>query len=141
PKDNLQDSFIKIFNRISSYNSEKGNIESWAKKILINTSIDKLKKHRYFFFPEKDMLEIHAIDEMEQKANSDHLIQLIEQLPDGYKQVFNLYEIEGYNHQEIAGLMGISESTSRSQLYRCKQLLQKMISKSNHTMNNHLKAL
>lgn len=141
PKDNLQDAFIKIFNRISSYNSEKGNIESWAKKILINTSLDKLKKQRIPYFPEKDLMEIHTIDEMEQKANTDYLIQLIEKLPDGYKQIFNLYEIEGYNHQEIAGLIGISESTSRSQLNRCKQLLQKMISKSNQSLNNHLKAL
>jgi RNA polymerase sigma factor (sigma-70 family) len=130
PLDNLQDSFIKIFERIHSFDVNKGSLESWARRIVINTALDKLNKKgieevvlEYEHLPEILECKIKDIEDIEQ------LMHIISQLPDGYKQVFCLYEIEGYSHKEIAEQLKIKEATSRSQLNKSKQLLRSWVIK------------
>lgn len=128
--DNLQDSFIKIFENIGQYDFTKGHIESWARKVVIHTALNKLdkKKIEEVFYRNEEMDHV-VVDSINDCDDLDHLMQIIESLPDGYKQVFCLYEIEGYSHREIAQTLKIQESTSRSQLNRSKELLKQQILK------------
>lgn len=128
PMDNLQDSFIKIFANLQRFDKAKGSIETWTRKIVINTSLDKINKN----IIEESMSQFDGLDfpielDIEGNHNMEYLMKIIEQLPDGYRQVFCLFEIEGYAHKEIAEQLNIKESTSRSQLSRSKQLLQEWI--------------
>lgn len=130
PLDNLQDSFIKIFDKIHTFDPDKGNLESWARRIVINTALDKLNKKGI----EEVVLEYDKLPEILESRIKDtedieQLMHIIAQLPDGYKQVFCLYEIEGYSHKEIAEQLQIKEATSRSQLNKSKQLLRSWVIK------------
>lgn len=130
PLDNLQDSFIKIFDKIHSFDPNKGNLESWSRRIVINTALDKLNKKGI----EEVVLEYDNLPEILESKIKDtedieQLMHIIAQLPDGYKQVFCLYEIEGYSHKEIAEQLQIKEATSRSQLNKSKQLLRSWVVK------------
>lgn len=130
PMDNLQDSFIKIFDRIYAFDVTKGSIEAWARKIVINTALDKLSKkviEEVAF--ELDTIPFMVENKLEAAEDIEQLMFIIEQLPDGYKQVFCLYEIEGYSHKEIADQLHIKEATSRSQLNKSKQLLKSWLVK------------
>ena len=126
-KDVLQDSFIKIFRSIKNFNPEKGAIKSWMGKIVINTAlkaIDKRKLRNSFTeFFNNPIIAPTA----ESELNAFDLFEIIRELPDGYRQVFNLYEIEGYSHKEIASMLGIKEVSSRSNLTRAKAILRQRI--------------
>ncbi len=133
PMDNLQDSFIKIFHNIASYDHTKGSIESWARKIVVNSALDKLnKKQIEIVLSNYDDGEFIDFDAINDEYDIEHLMKIIEALPDGYKQVFCLYEIDGYSHKEISELLHIKEASSRSQLNRSKQMLREMITKMNN---------
>ena len=129
PLDNLQDSFINIFDKLHTYDDNKGEFMSWCRRIVINNALKKLSKKNVI-----DVISIHEVtdgyDEFSIQYIDDieHIMKLIEKLPDGYKQVFCLYEIEGYNHKEIAELLDIKEGTSRSQLSKSKNLLKQWLS-------------
>ncbi|MEJ1237174.1 RNA polymerase sigma factor [Chryseolinea sp. T2] len=122
-KDVLQESFIKIFRKIHQV-TESGKLESWMKSVVVNTAIDHFRK--------KNVLKTGPIDETvteEVKANAEAqvsdeiLMTMVNQLPDGCRLVFNLYVVEGYSHAEIATMLDITESTSRSQLNYAKSAL------------------
>jgi RNA polymerase sigma-70 factor (ECF subfamily) len=131
PLDNLQDSFIKIFDKLESFDPNKGSFDGWARKVVINTSLDKLnKKDIMEYVSNYEDIDTHSNDHITEEENLEHIMKLIESLPDGYKQVFCLFEIEGYTHKEIADQLNIKEATSRSQLSRSKQLLQNLLRKS-----------
>ena len=129
-EDILQDAFIKVFDKIHQFKFE-GSFEGWIRKIVVNTALKKYSLRRY----DKEIsgYEIKDRDEsvMEPSAYSPltqkELMELINNLPDGYRLVFNLYVIEGYQHDEIAELLGIQPGTSRSQLVKARNLLQKQI--------------
>ena len=127
-EDILHEGFIKVFNNIDKFRGE-GSLEGWIKRIFINTAIQhhrNLKKHgRHAELEEVRFEQVKevAVDNM---ATQD-LLQLIQQLAPGYRAVFNLYVIEGYSHKEIADKLNIAEGTSKSQLSRARELLQKMI--------------
>jgi len=127
-KDILQEGLIKILRAIPNYQST-GSFEGWMKKIVINTALQKQQKKSYHS-------ELNGFDKMPEQEiapdiysqlNAEELIQLIDRLPDGYREIFNLYAIEGFSHVEIAELLNISESTSRSQLSRARKILQKQL--------------
>ncbi len=129
-EDILQDAFIKVFAKIYQFKSE-GSFEGWIRRIVVNTALKKYSLRRY----EKEVsgYEIKDRDEsgMEPSAYA-HLTQkeilyLINNLPDGYRIIFNLYVIEGYQHDEIAEMLGIQSGTSRSQLVKARNMLQKQI--------------
>ena len=97
--DNLQDSFIKFFENIGQFDNSKGHIESWARKVVINTALinstrKKKREIEEVFYRNEEMDHV-VVDSINECDDLDHLMQIIEALPDGYKQVFCLYEIEG----------------------------------------------
>ncbi len=125
-KDILQEGFIKIFIHLDSYSGE-GSFEGWMRKIMVNTALEYLRKSDVL--READDLD-HSWELVEpdastiSKLSAADLIKLIEALPPGFRVVFNLYAIEGYSHKEISEILHITESTSRSQYARARQLLQ-----------------
>ncbi|MFT5156759.1 MAG: RNA polymerase sigma factor (sigma-70 family) [Bacteroidia bacterium] len=134
-KDALHEGFIKVFRLLGKF---KGNstLETWITRLMINTSIDHFKKNVKFVHFDNDD-DIHSLsdsdetyelelDEEEEIKMAD-LLKIVNELPDGYRIVFNLYAIEGYTHKEIANQLGISEGTSKSQLARARALLKKML--------------
>jgi RNA polymerase sigma factor (sigma-70 family) len=129
-QDILQEAFIKVFNKIHQYKFE-GSFEGWVRKIVVNTALKKYTLNRYKH--EVNGYEVKEQDETTIEPSSySHLSQkeimaLINKLPEGYKLVFNLYVIEGYPHEEIATMLGIQPSTSRSQLVKARNMLQKQI--------------
>jgi RNA polymerase sigma factor (sigma-70 family) len=138
-EDNLQDGFIKIFQNMDKYDPAKANFESWARKIVIHCALSKLKLKRNseeILISSLVNFDAQLKDEavLDQLSMQD-LHKMIESLPDGYRQVFCLYEIEGYSHAEIGEMLNIKEVSSRTQLSRSKKLLQTMISKLQPTIN------
>ena len=129
-EDILQDAFIKIFEKIHQFKFE-GSFEGWVRRIMVNTALKKYSLRRY----EKEVsgYEVKDRDEsgMEPSAYSHltqkELMELINNLPDGYRMIFNLYVIEGYQHEEISEMLGIQAGTSRSQLVKARVMLQKQI--------------
>ena len=129
-KDMLQETFIRIFKYIHNY-KPSGSFEAWMRKIAVNAALQWLNKK--FIKQERGNIEelnTSAIQpDIYSQFNMEELINLIQQLPEGYRAVFNLNIIEGYNHKEIGERLGISESTSRSQLARARRMLQEQIKK------------
>ncbi len=135
-KDILQDGFIKIFDNIKNCKNTLA-IEGWMKRIFINTAIDYHRKNKNI----KNNLNIDDIgyltDEAESAINdisAETILKIIQEMPMGYKTVFNLFAIEGYSHKEIADKLMISENTSKSQYSKAKGYLQKILISENIVM-------
>jgi len=127
-EDMLQEAFIKIFSHLGQYKFE-GSFEGWMKRIVVNCALKMIQKKR-IRFSEINSQELTGTQTDPYALSSlteDELLKLISHLPDGYRVVFNLYVMEGYNHDEIAALLGIQATTSRSQLVKARKLLQKQI--------------
>ena len=128
-KDVLQESFIRIFKYFKSFDSNKGALNTWMRRITINVALRHLNKKS--IDTSTLTLEIsdrHYTDpDVMSKIGHDELMKHIMGLPEGYRQVFNLSVIEGYSHKEIAQKIGIKEVSSRSNLSRAKQLLRKKL--------------
>lgn len=127
-KDILQESFIKIFTNIDKY-KPVGSFEAWMRTITIRSALYWLKKHGK---KETEKIETNhqlqtAKPEILDRFDAEEIIELIRELPVGFRTVFNLNIIEGYNHNEIAKMLNITESTSRSQLTRARKLLQEKL--------------
>ncbi len=141
-EDILQESFIKIFQKIKKYNRQ-GSWEAWLRRITINTAIDHLRKQKNMqrnISIEQDQalqVEAHEVDQLE----LEYLYQIIQELPAGYRVVFNLYAIEGYSHREIGKQLGITESTSRSQYTRARAILMQRIREDRMETNKFRNAI
>jgi RNA polymerase sigma factor (sigma-70 family) len=127
-EDVMVEGFLKVFDKIGQFNSE-GSFEGWIRRIMVNEALGYLRKQKRIL---EDSLseEINNIPDYvnaDQNLETEELLAMIETLPTGYRTVFNLYAIEGYTHMEIAEMLGITESTSKSQLHRARALLQKMV--------------
>jgi RNA polymerase sigma-70 factor (ECF subfamily) len=130
-EDNLQDGFLTIFDKISQY-KDQGSFEGWMKRIIINTALQKHRKHRYFEIINEDRLEEPEVEVEENEIQADFLLKTVQELPDRYRQVFNLYALDGHSHQEISELLGISVGTSKSNLARARNILKdKIVSHQN----------
>lgn len=130
-KDILQDGFIKVFESIGRFDP-KGSLEGWIRRIIVNTAIDRYRKNVNLIRVNLDVLP--EVDEIIDDAVAESIdlrlfLEMVQDLPDGCRLIFNLFVIEGYKHKEIAQMLNISEGTSKSQLYDAKQILQKKISK------------
>ncbi len=124
-EDIMQESFFKAFDKISTYKNEV-SFGAWLRRIVVNTSIDALKKRRLSFMPIEEAynVKVESTEESDYNAETIELLKdAIEKLPEGYKLVLTLHLIEEYEHEEIASMLGITASTSRSQLARAKQKL------------------
>ena len=122
------DGFLKVFNNIKYFNRKK-SFKAWLRKILINTAIDCYRKemkhsNQYEITTDEDCI---CSDSVVEKLNAEDIIKAIHELPHIYRIVFNLYEIEGYKHEEIAEKLKITKGTSRSCLSRAKSKLRKII--------------
>lgn len=128
-EDALQEAFISAFRNLESYRAD-ATFGAWLKRIVVNKSINVLKKRRHELIPEDegwDVAEEGVSDDYKEGLTVERVKKAIEELPDGYRTVLSLYLLEGYDHQEIAGIMGISESTSKSQLNRAKGKLREKL--------------
>ena len=126
-EDNLHDAFITIFQKLKTYKN-KGSFEGWIKRITIYKAIDKYKTKRPLNVEIKEnLLEDEVIVESEENLSLDQLLALIQDLPDQYRLVFNLYQMDGFSHKEIASLLNISEGTSKSNYHRAKLILRDKI--------------
>ncbi|NRS87932.1 RNA polymerase sigma-70 factor (ECF subfamily) [Flavobacterium sp. 7E] len=124
-QDNLQDGFLIIFRKIEQY-SGKGSFEGWAKRILINSALQKFKGVRFMEVLNENIPEIEVeIDE--EGVPLDYLMQIIQELPDQYRIVFNLYVLDGYSHKEISEMLKISTGTTKSNLHRARLLLKEKV--------------
>ncbi|EZH74648.1 RNA polymerase sigma-70 factor [Aquimarina atlantica] len=133
-EDNLQDSFITIFKKINQYNF-KGSFEGWMKRITINKAIDKYKKTPFTDINiNKENIADTKIDTETLNLSLDELLKYIQELPDRYRLVFNLYELDEYSHKEIAKMLHISEGTSKSNLHRAKVILKTKITSNNNCL-------
>ncbi|HPM30133.1 MAG TPA: RNA polymerase sigma factor [Chryseolinea sp.] len=127
--DALQEAFISAFRNLDSYRAD-ATFGAWIKRIVVNKSITALQRRKFEPIPENDRWDV-AEEEMPMayadELTVDRVKKGIEQLPDGYRSVLSLYLLEGYDHQEIGDIMGISESTSKSQLNRAKAKLRELL--------------
>jgi len=125
-QDNLQDGFIIIFNKIDQYKA-KGSFEGWLKRIVVNTALQKYREKNVL-----NLISDEIPDEVETEIDEttlslDYLLKIIQELPNRYRLVFNMYVLDGYSHREIAELLEISEGTSKSNLSRARQILKKKV--------------
>lgn len=128
-EDVLQEAFINAFRNLDAYRGD-ATFGSWLKRIVVNKAINEVKKKKLELIPEDEDFDIK--EEQEEETYRPELTvgrvkQAIESLPDGYRSVLSLYLMEGYDHQEIAEIMGITESTSKSQLNRSKKKLKELL--------------
>jgi RNA polymerase sigma factor (sigma-70 family) len=131
-EDALQEAFISAFRNLESYRGDAA-FGAWLKRIVVNKAINVLKKRKYETMPEEeqwDVAEEESPVEYKEEFTVDRVKKAIDQLPDGYRSVLSLYLLEGYDHQEIAEILGVSESTSKSQLNRAKNKLRELLTVS-----------
>jgi len=132
-EDMLQEGFIKVFLQIKSYEG-RGSFEGWIRRIMVHTCINHLKKHKKFQ-DKLDLIHAHGMptraEAIPSIVQAKQVSECIRQLPVGYRTVLNLYAIEGYSHREIAQILDIEESTSRSQYTRAKNLLENILIQRN----------
>lgn len=133
-EDVLQEGFVRVFRHLGQFKF-KGELGAWVRRIMVTTAINYLKKHsRYqteLMFSDEHMHSVSG-DNPEIKLQAKELADLIRQLPPGYQTIFNLYAVEGYNHMEIGEMLGIRETTSRSQYSRARALLIQWIDQANN---------
>lgn len=122
-EDLLQDGFIRVFERISSFKAE-GSLEGWVRKVMVNTALEHLRRQSMQWITGLEGIDEPAGQpEIEGELDFKAILGLIQDLPTGFRVVFNLHAVEGYNHREIAELLGITEGTSKSQYARARAKL------------------
>ncbi|KJD36802.1 RNA polymerase sigma-70 factor [Tamlana sedimentorum] len=121
-EDNLQDAFLTIFNKIEQY-KHKGSFEGWLKRITVNTALQRYRNEKVFDIVNENNIEDEYIEIDDNNISIEYLLKIIQELPDRYRLVFNLYVLDGYSHKEIAGLLNINIGTSKSNLARARHIL------------------
>lgn len=125
-QDNLQDGFILIFKNIHQY-SFKGSLDGWLKRVLTNHILQQYRKETFLNVVNENLPEEVETEIDSENVSSEYLMKIIQELPDRYRLVFNLYVLDGYTHQEIAELLSINIGTSKSNLSRAKMILKEKI--------------
>ncbi|WP_207431404.1 sigma-70 family RNA polymerase sigma factor [Sabulibacter ruber] len=135
-EDIFQEAFLKVFKNINGYHG--GSFEGWMRQIFINTAINHYHKNKKY----QEQLDYSTVEEVVPNdediistLSGQELMGIINQLPEGYRLVFNLYIVEGFNHREIADMLQIAEGTSKSQLAKAKSYLKKMLQKHSISEN------
>lgn len=131
-EDMLQEAFTECFRNLGSFRSDS-TFGAWLKKIVVNRCINKLRKHETELVYVDDYRPVERAEEETPEApwpDASVIAKAVEQLPDGYRVVFSLYLLEGYDHSEISQIMNISESTSKTQYLRAKEKLKKILLKT-----------
>ncbi|MCF8274516.1 MAG: sigma-70 family RNA polymerase sigma factor [Flavobacteriaceae bacterium] len=125
-EDNLQDAFLTIYKKIEQY-KHKGSFEGWLKRVTVNTVLQRYRQEKVFEIISEDVVEDVEIEIDDESISLDYLLQIIQELPDRYRLVFNLYVLDGYSHNDIANMLDINIGTSKSNLARARQILMKTI--------------
>ena len=130
-EDVMVQGFLKMFNKLDTFKFE-GSFEGWLRRIMIRESISYLRKQQFVVYDD-EVYEKNQSEEISQSTDLDteHIQQLIDKLPQGYKMVFVLYTVDGYKHKEIAEMLSITESTSKTQLLKARKLLQDQLRQQN----------
>jgi RNA polymerase sigma-70 factor (ECF subfamily) len=132
-QDALQDGFIKVFTNIGSFRGD-GSLEGWIRRIMVNTSLNLYRnnlKRMYHLDVDDAQVQIADVSVDFDRFNVEDIMRLVQKLPDGYRIVFNMYDIDGYSHKEIAAKLSISVNTSKSQLLKARRHLKKELEKLN----------
>jgi len=125
-EDNLQDAFITIFKKIDQF-KHKGSFEGWMKRITINTALQSYRQRNVLNLVEDNYPDEVEVEVDENLISLDFLLKIIQELPERYRMVFNLYVLDGFSHKEISDLLGIAEGTSKSNLSRARLILKEKI--------------
>lgn len=125
-EDNLQDAFVTIFKKIAQYKN-LGSFEGWMKRITINTALQRYRSVGVFDIINENLIEDESVEIDEDSINIDFLLRIIQELPDRYRLVFNLYVLDDFSHKEIAEMLNISTGTSKSNLARARMILKEKI--------------
>jgi len=125
-EDNLQDAFLTIFKKIEQYEN-KGSFEGWLKRVTINTVLQQYRNEKVFDIISETIVDEVEIEVDEDDLSIDYLLKIIQELPDRYRLVFNMYVLDGYSHKDIAEMLGINIGTSKSNLARARQILKQTI--------------
>ncbi|SFC95280.1 RNA polymerase sigma-70 factor, ECF subfamily [Algibacter pectinivorans] len=125
-QDNLQDAFLTIFKKIEQYKN-KGSFEGWIKRITVNTVLQRYRNEKVFDIINENTIEDVEVEVDEDELSIDYLLKIIQELPDRYRLIFNLYVLDGYSHKDIAKMLDINIGTSKSNLARARQILKKTI--------------
>jgi len=125
-EDNLQDAFITIFNKVDQF-KHIGSFEGWMKRIVINTALQSYREKKVLNLVEENYPDEVEVEVNESDISLDFLLKIIQELPERYRMVFNLYVLDGFSHKEIASLMGIAEGTSKSNLSRARLILKEKV--------------
>ena len=127
-EDIFHEAFIKVFKHIHTWHG--GSFEGWMRRIFVNTAINHFHQNRkYFDHVDTSYAEsmLSSSESIISQLSNQELLEIIGRLPDGYKLIFNLHVVEGYNHSEIAEMLNIAEGSSKSQLSKAKAYLKKLI--------------
>ncbi len=132
-EDCLQEGFINIFQNLHQFDLQRGKLYTWMRTIMIHTSIRQFKLNKKHLNGVQSLSEIDTdhildLDHINQNIDCEQIISLIQTLEDPYQKVFNLFVIDGYSHDEISEILGININSSRSYLFRARQVLMQMIS-------------
>ncbi len=124
-QDMLQEGFIRVFEKLKGFRME-GSLEGWIRRIMVHTAINHYRRRAFQMerFGMEHLPETHVAPQAVEDLGEQELLAMVSALPPGYRMVFNLYAIEGYDHAEIAQMLGCGESTSRSQLAKARKMLQ-----------------
>lgn len=135
-QDTFQEGFITIFNKIDQYRFE-GSFEGWMRRIMVNTCIEKHRSKNHLYVVNEEIItdteeDLYDNEENNEEYSYEEILSFIQELPDRYRQVFNLYVIEEFSHLEIAEMLDISVGTSKSNLSRAREKLKELIKKNNN---------
>lgn len=143
-EDILHDGFIKVFKNIKSFRQD-GSFEGWIRRIMVNTAINHFNKRKKIKFLEEDISE-YEWQLVEEQTNESYnsvdpkvILDIIQQLPEGYRVVINLFAIEGYSHKEISTILNVSENTSKSQLFKARRKIRQKLIELNAVNYSELK--
>jgi RNA polymerase sigma factor (sigma-70 family) len=130
-EDMLQDGFIQVFKEMHQYDDTRGSLDAWVRRVMINASLQVIRKKKLAFVEiAESHYNVSSDDDIVSDLSMKELLLFIQKLPTGYRTVFNMYVIDGMQHNEIADELRISINTSKTQLFKAKQMLRKMITEA-----------
>jgi RNA polymerase sigma-70 factor (ECF subfamily) len=130
-EDAVVEGFVKVFRKLDTFEFRgEGSFEAWISRIMVNESLMMLRKRKdVVSVDQNEAIQLDSGLSTDSDIRAEDLYALVRQLPDGYRTVFNLYAIEGFAHKEIAEMLGISENTSKTQLFKARAALQSLLEK------------
>ena len=134
-QDILHDAFLVIFKKITQFKS-KGSFEGWLKRIVINTALQRYRKKGVLEIVKEELIEDVRVEIDNDDVDINFLLKCIQELPDRYRLVFNLYVLDGYSHKEIAKMLNITTGTTKSNLARARMILRNKIEKHKANLNS-----